>query len=147
MTVFDIIRSTDRRIIDAIGGSAKFRKLARALIGTVPGVATLVMTVHVGLLLLGFNFGFAAILFEYALIWFLLLTILSISFEFCWVHRAFCAYNLIISQCIEYQEHFGFGCYLTPARWLALLLGVFLLYAFIRERCWRTFTDKINNQI
>ncbi len=146
MTVFDIIRSADRHIIDTIGGSAKFRKLARMLIGSVPGIATLTMTFHVGFLLLGYDYDLAENLFEYAFIWFLLLTILSISFEFCWVHRAFCAYNYLISQCIRFQDHIGFGEYLTPARWIAFLLGVFLIYAFIRERCWHTFTEKIKNQ-
>lgn len=146
MTIFEVIRHADASIIEKIGGSQHFRKLARIFIGTVPGVGTVFMTIHVLFLLLGHEYHLAEYMFDYSLVWFLLLTILSISFEFCWVHRAFCAYNYIISMCIHYQDVHGFGHHLHAARCAAFLLGVFLIYSFFREHCLKRFIYKIKNQ-
>ncbi len=62
------------------------------------------------------------------------LVVLAVAFCFCWIHRAFCGYNLLVNACIKYEKLFGFGTLLTPARWFVLALGAVLFALYFRRK-------------
>ena len=48
--------------------------------------------------------------------------ILSKQLSFCSLHRHFIAYTSIVSYCIKFQNSIGFGNFLTPMRWVMLIV-------------------------
>jgi len=140
MGILAYLEKADRWLVDKIG-VVRSRRLGRLLVGIIPSIGCAAMVTHCATLLMGYDLHISAFLFKYSLLWWMLMTILSIAFEFCWVHRAFCAYNYIIGVLIEHQRLHGFGMLLTPFRWFFLLLGIWLIYAFFRRNCWRDFFE------
>ena len=70
------------------------------------------------------------------------ITILSIAYEFCWVHRAFVLYDYLVSISIEHQIEVGFGDWLHPVRILKIVIGLFLFFVFVHNSCWHDFVEK-----
>lgn len=89
---------------------------------------------HTASLLCGCVWTIASVIARSALLVFALMVVLSVAFGFCWIHRAFCAYNLLVNACIEYEKLFGFGTLLTPARWFVLALGAVLFFLYFRRK-------------
>lgn len=141
MSIFHKLDTIDRLITSKIG-LVRSRRIGRLLVGFIPCIGCLAMVIHCATLLMGYDLHISAFLFKYALLWFILLTILSIAYEFCWVHRAFLLYNYIIGVMIEHQRLHGFGSWLTPLRWIALIIGIILIIAFIRNNCWHNFFER-----
>ena len=136
------IKLFDRYAMQKVG-VIRARKIARFTIGLIPtfGVLWFVVILTHNLIepepiyLVGY-------VVKYSFAIFFLLTVLSISYEFCWVHRCFVLYDYLISLCIEYQTRSGFGEWLIPARITSLVIGVLLIIAFIENNCWRDFVRK-----
>lgn len=137
-SIYHLMEKADVKILSIIS-PRRCRRAGRFLVGIVPTAGAFFMTCHCAMLLSGWRVLFAPFTFKFGISWLVLITALSIAFEFCWVHRAFCLYNYLISSCIDYQNDVGFGDYLTIARLIALLLGVLLFIAFAKHRCWKDF--------
>lgn len=136
-----LLRSLERidNILSRKLGVLRCRRVGRFLVGVVPTVGAFLMVGHCFTLLLGLKWHFASGMVKYAALWFVLLIVLSYAYQFCWVHRAFCVYNWIVSLCIDYQRNFGFGVFLTPMRVIMLLGGIWIFYAFFKQRQWKEF--------
>lgn len=52
---------------------------------------------------------------------------------FCSLHRYFIAYTSIVSYCIKFQDSIGFGNFLTPMRWIMLIVEIILFIILIRH--------------
>ena len=135
-------RYLDTRIIRLIG-VLRARRIARFTIGAIPtfgvlwfvGILSHNLVMDEPVYLVGY-------VVKYSFAIFFLLTVLSIAYEFCWVHRSFVLYCYLVSLCIEYQVRTGFGDWLPVARVTSLVIGVVLLLLFIKNNCWRDFVRK-----
>lgn len=138
------LRYVDTKIIRWLG-VLRARRLARFLIGFIPTFGVVWFVCNLAYSLMGGTEHYAMIfLLKYAFATFTLLTILSIAYEFCFVHRLFILYNYIIGLCIEHQLRIGFGEWITAARVVSLTVGVLLLFLFVKNNCWRQFVQKQN---
>lgn len=136
------LRYIDTKIIRWIG-VIRARRIARFTIGAIPTFGVLWF---VGILshnlLMDEPVYLVGYVVKYSFTIFFLLTVLSIAYEFCWVHRAFVIYCYLVSLCIEYQVRTGFGDWLPVARITSLAVGVILLFLFIKNNCWHDFFEK-----
>lgn len=136
------IKYIDRRIARKVG-VVRFRRISRFIIGFIP---TFGILWFVGIIAHNLVFeehiNLAGYVMVYQFAVFLLLTTLSFAYEFCYVHRGFILYDYIISWCIQYQTRTGFGEYLTSMRIASLIIGLLLIYEFIRNNCWHDFMEK-----
>lgn len=137
-SIYHLMEKADMKILCLIS-PLRCRRVGRFLVGVVPTAGAFFMACHCATLLFGWRLLFAPFTFKFALSWLVLVTALSIAFEFCWVHRGFCLYNYFVGLCMDYQSHVGFGEYLTIARLIALFLGVLIFIAFVKHRCWKEF--------
>lgn len=132
------ITSLDHGLYDLLGRSWLWR-FSRFVVGIVPPVGSLVMLLHCCLLLSGYRFKMTEWIFDCSLLGAMAWFSLSFAMGFCWVHRAFITYGVLISFCIDFQRCFGFGVLLTPMRTLMVCLGVSLFAFFIRRKAWNEF--------
>ena len=136
------IKLLDRFATQKIG-VIRARKIARFTIGLIPtfgvlwfvGILTHNLIYPEPIYLVGY-------VVKYSFAIFFLLTVLSVAYEFCWVHRSFVLYCYVVSLCIEYQTRTGFGEWLLFARVASLVTGILLIIAFIENNCWNEFVRK-----
>lgn len=123
----------DLKIVEALH-LHKDIHLCRRVVGWSPFVGAAMMMGHLSALVCGYHWSLANIIGKSSLIVFFLLLCLSVTFGYCWIHRAFCGYNFLVNACIEYEKLFGFGTLLTPARWFVLALGAVLFFLYFRRK-------------
>ena len=141
MSIYDIIRYIDDRIIYKVGVQ-RARRLSRFLIGFLPVFGALWFIANVSMqITIGESYLFGLV-FKHAFMWMLLITILSIAYEFCWVHRAFVLYDYLISISIEHNIEVGFNEWLFPVRVTKIIIGLLLFFVFIHNNCWHDFFEK-----
>ena len=141
MSIYSIIKYLDTRIVHKVG-IIRARKLARFLTGFLPVFGALWFIINVFLqITVGESFLFGLV-FKHAFIWCAFITIISIAYEFCWVHRAFVLYDYLISISIEHNVEVGFGEWLYPLRIVKIILGLLLIFVFVHNNCWREFVKK-----
>ena len=141
MNLFDIIRYIDARIIHKVG-IQRARRLSRFLIGFLPVFGALWFIANVSMqITIGESYLFGLV-FKHAFMWMLLITILSIAYEFCWVHRAFVLYDYLVSISIEHNIEVGFNEWLFPVRVTKIVIGLLLFFVFIQNNCWHDFFEK-----
>lgn len=126
----DFIERKEKVLLAALGKSWLW-KASRLIIGIIPPVGAFVMLVHCTLL----SFGFIA--------W----IIVSLAYGFCWVHRAFSTYRVLISFCIDFQRSFGFGVLCHPLHLLMVALGLLLFFIFIKKKAWNEFYERNINHL
>lgn len=80
--------------------------LAKLMVQFAPPVGAGLMMCHTASLLCGCVWTIASVIARSALLVFALMVVLSVAFGFCWIHRAFCTYNLLVNACIEYEKLF-----------------------------------------
>lgn len=112
-------------------------RVARSVIGIVPVLATLFFMVHTALLIHGYDCSLAYMFYSYSFTGFITWIVISVTFQFNWMHRAFISYNYLVSFCVDFQREVGFGNWLIPARWFVLVLGVVIVCDFIWENGWK----------
>lgn len=134
----DIIAKIERYIIANIGKSIIWRT-SRLVIGIIPLIGATVMLCHCVLLLCGIHFFMTEWIFDCSLLGAVAWIIVSLAYGFCWVHRAFITYGVVISCCIDYQRTFGFGSMLVPMRYIMVILGIAIFAIFIKKQAWREF--------
>ena len=141
MSIYDVIRYIDDRIIYKVGVQ-RARRLSRFLIGFLPVFGALWFIANVSMqITIGESYLFGLV-FKHAFMWMLLITILSIAYEFCWVHRAFVLYDYLVSISIEHQIEVGFNEWLFPIRVTKIIIGLLLFFVFIHNNCWHDFFEK-----
>ena len=139
MATIDIyITRLDRRLYLFLGRSWLWR-FSRFVVGVVPPVGALVMLLHCCVLLSGGKLWMTEWIFDCSLLGALAWFSLSLAMGFCWVHRAFITYGVLISFCIDFQRCFGFGALLTPLRISMVVLGVLLFAFFFKRKAWSEF--------
>lgn len=127
------------RIILSLLGKCRIWRMSRVVVGTVPLIGSIMMLVHCTLLLCGFRSIFTEWIFDCSVFGFIAWILISFAFGFCWLHRAFCTYGVLVSFCIDFQRTFGFGPTLTPMRLSVVLIGLILFLVFIHDKAWREF--------
>lgn len=91
-------------------------------------VGCVLLTIHVGLLIIGYDMKFAEWMFGLSVLGFITMLMASYCLRFCWLFRAFLIYDFVVAQCIEVQRCFHpFGDFLQLARLIVFAAGVFLL--------------------
>ena len=141
MSIYDVIRYIDARIIHKVG-IQRARRLSRFLIGFLPVFGALWFIANVTMqITIGESYLFGLV-FKHAFMWMLLITILSIAYEFCWVHRAFVLYDYLVSISIEHNIEVGFNEWLFPVRVTKIVIGLLLFFIFIHNNCWHDFFEK-----
>ena len=141
MSIYDVIKYIDDRIIYKVGVQ-RARRLSRFLIGFLPVFGALWFIANVSMqITIGESYLFGLV-FKHAFMWMLLITILSIAYEFCWVHRAFVLYDYLVSISIEHNIEVEFDEWLFPIRVTKIVIGLLLFFIFIHNNCWHDFFEK-----
>lgn len=104
----DFIERKEKILLAALGKSWLW-KASRLIIGVIPPVGALIMLVHCTLLSFGYRAKLTEWIFDCSFFGFIAWIITSLAYGFCWVHRAFITYGVLISFCIDFQRSFGFG--------------------------------------
>ena len=138
MSIDKYIENVDRRLFLWLGRSWTWR-MSRFVIGVVPPIGALIGLLHCSMLLGNYRFPMTEWLYDCSLLGAVSWFITSFAFGFCWIHRAFISYGVLVSLCIDFQRCFGFGSLLTPMRTLMVCLGVSLFAFFIRRKAWNEF--------
>ena len=136
-----LLKYLDTRIIHKIG-VMRARRLSRFLIGFLPVFGAFWFIVNVSWQIVGNESLLLGLVFKHAFLWMVLITILSIAYEFCWIHRAFVLYDYLISISIEHQIEVGFGELIHPIRIIKFAIGIVLFILFVKNNCWNEFFDK-----
>lgn len=137
-SVENYISNLDRRLFLWLGRSWTWR-MSRFVIGVVPPIGAIIGLLHCSMLLGNYRFPMTEWLYDCSLLGAVSWFITSFAFGFCWIHRAFISYGVLVSLCIDYQRTFGLGSLLTPMRTLMVCLGVSLFAFFIRRKAWNEF--------
>lgn len=109
----------------------KEHRIMIMLLKYLPVFNALMMMLHCLTLLLGYDWHLAELTCGQCLTMSVLLFVFSSVFRFCWLHKAFILYTMLVQECIIIQDCFGFGKLLTPTRWLMLLIGLALFVVLL----------------
>lgn len=134
----DYIERHEREVLSVLGKGLLW-KSSRVVIGVIPPTGALVMLVHCALLSLGFRARLTEWIFDCSLFGFVAWIVVSLAYGFCWVHRAFITYGVMVSFCIDFQRTLGFGFMRHPLHLAMVALGVFLFYVFFKKKAWEEF--------
>lgn len=127
------------RVFLAILGKSLLWKSSRVVIGIIPPIGAFVMLVHCAILSMGINIKLTEWIFDCSLFGFVAWIVVSLAYGFCWVHRAFITYGVMISFCIDFQRTIGFGFMRQPLHLMMVALGIILFYIFIKKKAWQEF--------
>lgn len=123
-------------------------KFLQSLIKYVVGSGILIMTIHVGLLILGINEPISEWLVGFSVGGFTMLLISSYVLRLCLEFRICLYYEFIVGQLIKLQrslEIFETETTLYQARWVTFVVGTILTltivyHEFIEQKtCWKSF--------
>lgn len=142
----DFIERKEKKLLAALGKSWLW-KASRLIIGIIPPVGALVMLVHCTLLSFGIRAKLTEWIFDCSFFGFIAWIIISLAYGFCWVHRAFITYGVLISFCIDFQRSFGFGVLSRPLHLLMVALGLLLFFVFFKKKAWNEFYDRNINHL
>lgn len=100
-------------------------KLCIIALKYVPIIGTILMTLHVAALLLGYKL----FIFELSVLTIVTLMVILWSkvFKFCLIHRLSSLYTIAVLWCCYIERYIGFGKYLQILRVIFLYLGIILL--------------------
>ena len=134
----DYIERHERVLLTALGKSWLWR-MSRVLVGIIPPIGAFVMFVHCVLLSVGIKAKLTEWIYDCSVFGFVAWMIISFAYGFCWVHRAFITYGVMISFCIDFQRTIGFGIMRQPLHLAMVILGLFIFYVFFRKKAWNEF--------
>lgn len=127
-----ILDKLDRRRL------VRMRRIAKVSVGVLPVVVALLMCAHCATLIAGRHWALASLLCKHGVLFFILMMVLSYSYDFCALHRMFCIYDFLVSLCIWWQLEVGFGPLLPAARIIMLIFGA-ILFAELYEQGFKKF--------
>lgn len=142
----DYIERHEKALLSALGKSWLW-KMSRVLIGVIPPIGACVMLLHCILLSLGINVKLTEWIFDCSVFGFVAWIITSLAYGFCWVHRAFITYGMLISFCIDFHRTIGFGMILQPMHIAMVALGLLLFYVFVKKKAWNEFYVRTINHL
>ena len=142
----DYIERKEKVLLSALGKSWLW-KASRLIVGVIPPVGALVMLLHCILLSCGFKAKLTEWVFDCSLFGFVAWLVVSLAYGFCWVHRAFITYGVLISFCIDFQRSFGFGFLREPLHLFTVALGLFLFFVFFKKKAWNEFYERNINHL
>lgn len=123
----------DLKIVEALH-LHKDMHLCRRVVGWSPFVGAAMMMGHLSALVCGYHWSLANVIGKSSLIVFFLLLCLSVTFGYCWIHRAFLLYNFVVNMVLEIQKIEPFGDVLAPSRWIMLGVGASLFLIYVRYK-------------
>lgn len=123
----------DLKIVEALH-LHKDIHLCRRVVGWSPFVGAAMMMGHLSALVSGYYWSFANVIGKSSLIVFFLLLCLSVTFGYCWIHRAFLLYNFVVNVVLEVQKIVPFGDVLDLSRWIMLGVGASLFLIYVRYK-------------
>lgn len=100
---FNKMKMVDEQIVETLHIHRNVH-LAKLMVQFAPPIGAGLMMCHTAVLLMGYVWSVASVIARSALLVFALMVVLSVAFGFCWIHRAFCGYNLLVNACIEYEK-------------------------------------------
>lgn len=103
---FNKMKMVDEQIVETLHIHRSVH-LAKLMVQFSPPVGAGLMMCHTASLLCGCVWTIASVIARSALLVFALMVVLSVAFGFCWIHRAFCGYNLLVNACIEYERSYS----------------------------------------
>lgn len=109
----DFIERKEKVLLAALGKSWLW-KASRLIIGIIPPVGALVMLVHCTLLSFGIRVKLTEWIFDCSFFGFIAWIIVSLAYGFCWVHRAFATYGVLIFILHRLPAFFRVRCF-SPA--------------------------------
>ena len=142
----DYIERHEREFLAVLGKSLLW-KSSRVVIGIIPPIGSMVMLLHCFILTLGINIKLTEWIFDCSLFGFVAWIAVSLAYGFCWVHRAFITYGVMISFCIDFQRTVGFGILRQPLHVIMVALGVFLFFVFFKKKAWQEFYNRNINHL
>lgn len=142
----DYIERREKVLLSLLGKS-RIWKMSRLVIGLIPPIGSLVMLIHCLLLSVGVKVKLTEWIFDCSLFGFVAWIIVSLAYGFCWVHRAFITYGVLISFCIDFQRTIGFGIMRQPLHIAMVVLGAFLFFIFIKKKAWKEFYNRNINHL
>lgn len=92
------------------------------------------MTLHCLLLLNGIDCKFLEFIFGLSVLGFTILYLSTYLLVYCNLIRGMLVHNFAVKCCILYHENFGFGDFLTPLRFIMLLVGILLLILLFKNQ-------------
>lgn len=134
----DYIERHERVFLSILGKSLLW-KSSRVIIGIIPPIGAFVMLLHCAILSMGINIKLTEWIFDCSLFGFVAWIAVSLAYGFCWVHRAFITYGVMISFCIDFQRTIGFGFLREPLHLTMVALGIILFYIFVKKKAWQEF--------
>lgn len=93
----------------------------------IPVIGTIVYTLHVGLLLLGYDLHLAEYLVGFSVDVTILLFLLSNEFDFCLLHKCLIGYVTLVDVCILLRRCGLFDKCLYPLRVIVFIMGLALI--------------------
>lgn len=112
-------------LLDKVSSLLSGNKIVVLGIKYIPIICTILLTLHIGALLVGLHepvtVAFAAVLMV------VLLVLLSIRFSFCRLHKALIIFMATVTLCICIQKYQAFGAVITAARLMMFAIGIGLV--------------------
>lgn len=96
--------------------------------------SSLIMTIHCLLMLFRIDTWMIDLIIGLSLGGFISLYITSYILGYCWLFRNFLIHQFLVSCCITWHIHIGFGYMLYPMVTLMLTYGIILLCVLMRKR-------------
>lgn len=109
----------------------RFKQIFIQLFKYLPPLGTLLLTVHTGLLLLGYKVPITQFLIDSSFLGGSLMIASSILFDMCKLHKYCIGYIITVTLLIDLHKVIGFGILLTPLKWIAFISGVILVILLI----------------
>lgn len=112
--------------------STRLFMLLQELIKIFVVLAGLLLTIHIGMLILGYDPFWAEWLCGFSVFGFVMLFIASYLLKLCNLFRAFLIFDFVADQCIVFQREVGiFGDYIDIARMVMFATGASLVSIYI----------------
>lgn len=96
--------------------------------------SSLIMTIHCLLMLLGIDTWVIGLFIGLSLGGFISLFITSFILGYCWLYRNFLIHQFLVSSCMTWHIHIGFGYLLYPFVLIMFMYGFILLCILMSRR-------------
>lgn len=116
---------------------AQSKRLALISIKYMPIIGAAVMVIHTGFLLCGIDLNLADNIATMQTLPAVTMLFVSHAFGFCWLHKSFTVYDLLVSLCIDYQREIGFASTMIEHRLGAFTTGIVLFTILFSH--WRAY--------
>lgn len=111
-------------------------------------IASIIMTIHCGLLIVGINLWFIDIIAGISLGGFIAIFITSYLLKMCNLFRMFLIHQFLVSSCISYNETIGFSDDVAfMLRSFMFIAGLFLIMKLIDQNGFESDCGRLSKEI